>query len=399
MIHNSIKYSTLTFLILISGLLRAQEPEGHNLQMLNQERKRTEEDIKNIDTQIKSIERDQKQGIQNISLLQRKIDSRKQLISTINRNISALQKKLLEKKEAIERLQADLDEVKRSCKELLTQYHSMQSRQTTWIMYIMASESVAQAYRRMRYLREIFYLLKEQADKITEMTDKLNGEIKTMSTTERELNSNIDDKNREMETLKTEERESKNVLSQLKRQEGNLRSKLDERKKEYDRLNSQMRIYMREELDRNAKTGHSDVDLLATKDFETAKGLIPWPAVGTIVAGFGTGSKHALYKNIKMPNAGIDLQTSPDAEVYAVFAGTVSKVFSITGMGQCILIRHGIYYTLYSRLASVNVKLGDEVKPRQRIGIVMNSGEGYSLHFEIYKYTEAQNPENWLLKY
>ena len=270
--------------------------DNHNLQLLNKERERTEEDIKNIDNQIKSIERDQKQGIQNISLLQKKIDSRKQLISNINRNISVLQKQLSEKKEAIERLQADLDEVKRSCKELLTQYHSMQSRQTTWIMYIMASENVSQAYRRMRYLREVFYLLKEQADKITEMTGKLNEEIKAMSRTEHALNSNISDKNREMETLRSEEQESRNVLSELKLIEGSLRSKLDERKKEYDRLNNQMRIYMREELDRNAKTGPSDIDLLATKDFETAKGAIPWPAVGTIVAGFGTGSKHALYK-------------------------------------------------------------------------------------------------------
>ena len=263
----------------------------------------------------------------------------------------------------------------------------------------MASESVSQAYRRMRYLREILYLLQEQANKITEMTNRLNGEIKDMTSKQRLLDNNIGDKNREVETLQSEERESKNVLTDLKQKEGSLRTRLEERKKDYDRLNAQMRAYMREELNRSATAGLTDAALLASKDFEVAKGFIPWPVVGTITAGFGTGSKHSMYKNIQLPNRGVEIQTSPEAEVYAVFAGKVSKVFTIMGMGQSILVQHGTYYTLYSRLATSIVNAGDEVKARQRLGTVMNSEEGSTLHFEIYKDFEAQNPENWLLKY
>jgi septal ring factor EnvC (AmiA/AmiB activator) len=393
------KYTILASLILIAGLLRAQQPDEQNLQMLSRERENTEAEIRNIGKQIKTIERDQEKGIKSLSLLQKKIDSRRQLISNINRQISLLEKQLSGKREAIEILQADLNEVKRSYREMLTQYHNIKSQKPNWMMYIMASESVSQAYRRMGYLREILYLLQAQANKITEMTGRLNGEIKDMTSKQRLLDNNIGDKNREVETLQIEERESKNVLTDLKRKEGSLRTRLEERKKDYDRLNTQMRAYMREELNRSASAGLSDAALLTSKDFEVAKGFIPWPVVGTIIAGFGTGSKHAMYKNIKLPNQGVEIQTSPEAEVYAVFAGKVSKVFSIMGMGQSILVQHGTYYTLYSRLASTGVNAGDEIKARQRIGTVMNSEEGSTLHFEIYKDFEAQNPENWLLRY
>jgi murein DD-endopeptidase MepM/ murein hydrolase activator NlpD len=88
--------------------------------------------------------------------------------------------------------------------------------------------------------------------------------------------------------------------------------------------------------------------------------------------------------------------------VLAVFAGTVSSIFSIPGAGQNIIVTHGSYKTVYSGLNNVTVSVGDKVSLKQKLGTVLFDGEEYTLHFEIWKVnTEtgvAQNPELWIKK-
>lgn len=379
--------------------LKAQQLDEQSLHLLDKKRYQVEEDIQNINNLLKTVEGKQKSGIQTLTLIKKKIDSRKQVLSTIDKQIITLQNQLSNKQEAIEILQADLVELRRSYTELLTQYYSYRNK-TNWLMYIMASESVSQGYKRMKYLREILMLLQAQATKITDMTNQLNVEINNMSLKQKLLDDNLDDKKKEVGNLLSEEQESRNVLSSLKKQESELRAQLNERKKEYDRLDSEMKVFMREELNKNATIGISDEMLMAAKDFEQVKGMLPWPAMGIIVANFGSDNVHPVYKSLKMPNNnGIDIQTQTNAEVYSIFTGTVSKIFPMQGMGNCILIQHGSYYTLYARLATCDVKVGDQVKARQRIGTVLTIPEGSILHFQLWKRTEVQNPEKWLIKY
>lgn len=74
--------------------------------------------------------------------------------------------------------------------------------------------------------------------------------------------------------------------------------------------------------------------------------------------------------------------------------------------GNVVVIRHANkMYTLYAHLSTVNVKVGDEVKARDQIGEVGQSGvaTGSHLHFEVRNggdgtdYFSTQNPELWLV--
>jgi septal ring factor EnvC (AmiA/AmiB activator) len=84
--------------------------------------------------------------------------------------------------------------------------------------------------------------------------------------------------------------------------------------------------------------------------------------------------------------------------VRSVFKGTVSKIFTIKGANSTVIVRHGNFYSVYSNLVNVRVKIGDNVYAKQYIGDVYTdtrSGETV-LHFEIWKELERQNPEEWL---
>ena len=142
--------------------------------------------------------------------------------------------------------------------------------------------------------------------------------------------------------------------------------------------------------------------VLASTVFEQNKGSLPWPvSSGAVGSKFGRHA-HESISGIEVNNKGVDFITSANAEIHTVFSGTVSSVFNIQGAGMNVIITHGAYKTVYSGLQNVSVAVGDKVNAKDKIGTVADNGEGYVLHFELGKVSEAgwvpQNPELWLKK-
>jgi septal ring factor EnvC (AmiA/AmiB activator) len=140
--------------------------------------------------------------------------------------------------------------------------------------------------------------------------------------------------------------------------------------------------------------------VLANSVFEQNKGSLPWPVPsGAIGSKFGRHA-HESIAGIEVNNKGVDFITSANAEIYTVFNGTVTSVFNIQGAGMNVIVTHGAYKTVYSGLQNVYVSVGSKVNTKDKIGTVADNGEGYVLHFELGKVSEAgwvpQNPELWL---
>ncbi len=140
--------------------------------------------------------------------------------------------------------------------------------------------------------------------------------------------------------------------------------------------------------------------VLANTVFEQNKGALPWPvASGAVGSKFGKHA-HESIPGIEVNNKGVDFITSANAEIFTVFSGTVTSVFNIQGAGMNVIVTHGAYKTVYSGLQNVFVSVGTKVNTRDKIGTVADNGEGYVLHFELGKVSEAgwvpQNPELWL---
>jgi murein DD-endopeptidase MepM/ murein hydrolase activator NlpD len=129
-------------------------------------------------------------------------------------------------------------------------------------------------------------------------------------------------------------------------------------------------------------------------------GKLPWPVEkGSIWETFGTHD-HPVLKNVTTKNNGIDIKTSPGANVRALFKGTVVSVLTNPVYHRAVLIRHGEYFTVYSNLESVSVKAGDEILTKEIIGKAYTDKENdiTTVHIEIWKGTVFQNPELWLMK-
>ncbi|MEG2865933.1 MAG: peptidoglycan DD-metalloendopeptidase family protein, partial [Mucinivorans sp.] len=65
------------------------------------------------------------------------------------------------------------------------------------------------------------------------------------------------------------------------------------------------------------------------------------------------------------------------------------------GLGQCVIVRHGIYLSVYSSLVEVSVVVGDQISASTLVGRVVDGG---TLHFELWRENTSLNPVEWLAK-
>ncbi len=137
---------------------------------------------------------------------------------------------------------------------------------------------------------------------------------------------------------------------------------------------------------------------MLSSEFRAAYGQLPWPVSGNIIKGFGSYKDPATGQ--KLRNHGLDLEAPYGTPFRAVFDGVVVKAGYIPGYGQCIVLGHGAYSTVYAHANGLRVSMGQAVHGGDILGFVGNSGlvdtSAYQLHFEIRYNATPQNPLDWL---
>lgn len=118
-----------------------------------------------------------------------------------------------------------------------------------------------------------------------------------------------------------------------------------------------------------------------------------WPLKGTVISYFGQSDNNMI-------NKGIDIQAPYGYDVIASRSGLVCFYASNLGrLGKTLIIDHGEdFLTVYARVSTVSVKVGDRVsqgKGIAKVGCAANDKNSY-LHFEIRRGHIPKNPYYYL---
>ena len=137
----------------------------------------------------------------------------------------------------------------------------------------------------------------------------------------------------------------------------------------------------------------STVDRMMSGGFEANKGRLPMPITGSyrIVSHFGQYNVEGL-KGVTLDNKGINILGQAGCMARSIYDGEVSAVFGYAGSWN-VMVRHGVYISVYCNLKSVSVRQGQRVSARQALGTV---GPDHILQFQLRKETAKLNPESWL---
>jgi septal ring factor EnvC (AmiA/AmiB activator) len=271
-----------------------------------------------------------------------------------------------------------------------------------YLTYILASRSINQAYKRLKYMKQYAEYRKKQVYLINQIQDllkKKNVELLQQKIEKTEL---LKEYQQAKIALDKEVSQQKKLVNQFSKQERKIKSKLAQQRRQAKKLDKEIRLMIEKEMKKKGKTLKlTPEQVIISKDFEKNKGKLPWPTkTGIITESYGV-HPHDFLKNVQVRNDGIDITTLAGEKARAVFNGEVMKVIAIPGANQTVIIRHGNYLTVYQNLVNVNVKVGDKISIKQEIGYIYtdkNEGNDTTIGFMIWKETQKLNPEDWLSK-
>lgn len=382
-------------LLIVSLLLFSLGASAQDVSRQSEQKKRLEEEIEFINRQLKEILSKEKASTLELTLIRKKISNRKTIIEGIDKEIAEIGRNINAKTRSIQTLQREIDTLESYYARLVR--NTYKNRDTkVWFMYLFASESIGQGYRRFSYLKNLANIVNEQGIKIREKQAQLELEKKELENMKKEAEATRAEREKEYKELLREETMSRQVADNLSKSRKQQMRELEKKRQQVERLNREIESI----LSKTVKTQQKEktpIDYTLSGMFEQNKGKLPWPvAKGVVVGKYGV-HYHPVYKNLKLPeNNGIDISTSKNAEVLCVFDGVVKQIIMMPGYNQCVLIQHGNYFTFYCKLKKVNVKNGDKVTTGEPIGILNEEGNTSELHFQIWKGTTKQNPAVWL---
>jgi len=373
---------------------------AQNISEQARQKQELEQQIEFINKQLDSTQALQQSTVRGLNLLQQKITSRKSLLSNIETQIKQINDSIKKKENSIKVLQAEYEAMEFSYLQILYQAYTHRSRQV-WVAHILASDNLRQAYRRWQYFRSYSQYLNQQAAQINQTGELLEDEISTFRKLRKETESLRGVQQKELTTLNLEERQSRQLISAMSRQEQTLKTQLQQKQREVEAINKEIERIMAEAEKSRTTASAKDVEAnrVLAVNFEQNKGKLPWPLSQKVITEPYGQHNHPVLKGIKMPfNHGVGILGSRNEEVRAVFQGEVKQVFLNPLYNLCIMVQHGLYYTVYCGLGAVRVKPGDQVNVGTVLGTLAEIDGGYSLHFELRKGIDSQNPEQWLQK-
>lgn len=391
--RRSFTHILITSLLFLSAVISAS---SQNTAAQEERKARLEREIAIIDKQLAENASKSSTMLSDLSLIRKKVANRKALVNESDKEIRRLNDNIYLTQRQINRIQARVDTLTSHYARLVrSAYKNRDAR--VWYMYMLASDNLGQAFRRFGYFKNLSGQMKSEAQEIRQVKEELEQEKVKLSEMKKDAEKVKADRVKELEELKKDEARVDKVVKQLNRDKKKYQQQLASKKKEVDALNREIERIVAAAMKSSGKgQDKTVVDTKLDAQFAKNKGKLPWPADGPVVDHFGK-HYHPVYKNLQLPpNNGFDVALGKDTKIKTVFDGVVKQVMVMPGYNQCVMIQHGNYFTLYCKLKSVNVKEGDKVKTSDVIGTIDTINGQTQLHFELWKGSKPQNPEQWL---
>ena len=421
----------LSILILLGISISVCSQE--TVKSLKRKQRQAKQNIEMTNRLLNENKKNQKTTANSITVISRQIEERENLIKALNDEVGILDRDLSNINAEKSQLEEKLQELRKEYAKLLYHYYFHKTKSNA-VFYILSSESLTQGFRRLRYVQQYSNYRKEQAQKIQQVTDELGQKETLLSRVKEEKHNTLKGKQVESNKLLKSKESKQKMLTELSQKESDLKVKLEKQQRQVEVLNkkiddmiaaeiakqeAQRKAKAKAEAERKAKAAASkkpatsgtaakpsapsapstpsapvtkptapasEGKSLVSGGFESNRGRLPWPVRGIVTGHFGL-HPHPVLDHVQVNNKGIYIQTTANSDASAVYDGEVTQVFAIPGNNNAIIVKHGIYRTVYANLTATYVKVGDKVKARQKLGRVFVDQEAdkTELYFMLYK--------------
>ena len=399
----------LRFIYLISFLLISINLQSQNVKKqkeLENKSRLLKKEIKKINELLFSNEKKKKTALEEVEDLELKLSFSEELIKINNQQANELVKRININENTILNQRNELDKLKKNYSEMIKNSYKSRSLNNR-LMFLFSSENFYQAYKRLEYLKQYSASRRKFAHRIEQKT-KLLQELNHSLINQKIKKDNLIKENRKAkQVLLKEKSRQKEVINFLLKKRKNLSVQINLKQKQSKEIDNEIEKLIKQAIlasKKNNKKSNSVVfDLtpeakLIASNFKSNKGRLPWPLEkGVVIQRFGK-QPHPVVRTTMIQSNGVTIATKPNSIVRSVFDGEVMAILVYKGSNPSVLIKHGNYISAYKNLGRVDVKKGEKIKAKQKIGKVFtNQKSGKStIHFSIFNNAIPENPKNWI---
>ncbi len=394
---NYISFLTTLFLICHVTQLTAQDSK-----ILESKRQVIEEQINLTNQILEKTKRNKKSTIHDYKAIQSQIKNRQDLITNIRSELDSTDTFIKNSKEYIVQVESNVGSLETKYNQVLRSAYRQKLTQNI-LLQLLSAKSLKEAFLRWRYTKQFELYCKKQIAMMQRSKSELKQSLDTVMVVQERKKTLLEDESEQNKMLGSELEQKDKLIKSLESNERMLYTELAKRRTEKQNMDGAISNIIAgysppTPTTKPKSTSSSSTGSESSTNFAENKGFLSWPVdEGIIINRFGK-QRHPTLRDVEIDNNGIDIRTKQNAKVNAVYNGIVVGKSFIPGNFNVLVIRHGDYLTVYSRLEEVYVSKGDGVYAGQNIGQVVTEDGVSMVHFEVWNNKQKENPTNWIQK-
>lgn len=373
------------------GTKKELEAEKEKTSVIEEEKKKVEDTLKNLEGQKADTESYVRQLDQEMAAISSQLEELSGQIADKESEIAVTQEELSAAQEA---------EVQQYDAMKLRIKYMYEKGDTTFIDLILESKSISQLLNRAEYISQI-----SQYDR--QMLDEYAATRQTIADNEAKLESERADllalqestqakHNSVEELLAAKEEQLKSYETQIASAQNQINAYEQDLAAQESKIRQIEEEMQKAEEEARKKAGSSGTSY-TVKSLGNTKFIWPCPSSSRITSAFG--GRESPTEGASSNHQGIDIGASTGSDIVAAADGVVTIATYSASAGNYVMLSHGGgVSTVYMHCSSLNVSEGQSVTQGQVIAKVGSTGysTGPHLHFGIRSGGSYVNPSNYV---
>ena len=213
--------------------------ETASIKGLKNERAQIKKQIAAQQQKLRKNERDVKERLKNLMVINSEIADKRRTIDTIRRDITKLDGNITKLNSQLDVLGKELTDRKQKYVKSMRYMHRNRSIQSQ-LMFIFSAKNFSQMYRRMRFMREYASYQKAQGEEVKAKQAEITQKHKELTATMKQKSNLLYKGEEEKRNLEGKQAEQQNVVNSLQKQQKTIQGIIAEQQKRDAALNAQI---------------------------------------------------------------------------------------------------------------------------------------------------------------
>ena len=442
----------ITVILFVATSLFAQQQTREELE---KQKLQLKKELKETEKMLSENKTKTKENFLQWKLISDKVNLQDRLVQNINNDINLLDRSLTITQRDINKYDRLLDTLKQEYAKSMVYAYKNRSNYD-FLNFIFSASNFNDAIKRIAYLKSYRNYREMQGQNIIRTQELRVQRVEELTGTKQKKTIILQSKDEELGELEKQQKEKDRILDALKKQGGQLSSQYAAKNKQLKRVDGAIAANIKRVIEEARKeaaklaaankaaelkaaalakkvaddaarlekskttTGTvkptttpktpiaprpkppiaelgsivTDENRSTNTSFVANRGNLQWPVAGRILLHFGLNILPP--NNSKVQQNCVTVATEIGAAVKCIFSGVVTSV--IDDDGGIVMVQHGGYFTTYSNLSNVTVKIGQKITNGQVLGRAMANLDGIgAVDFYLYdEHSKYYDPEKWL---